>query len=250
MEQNISISDYLKKMHIYNGEKFYVNTNANKFPLLHDDFTPNHFWKLFLLQYEIVNQKKFVATETNKSFVFTLIYYFLRFENFYKSTLLYNVDNCEVALDKGLLIVGSFGVGKTSIAKTIVSIIENLSLNHYSNPVRMHNSLQLVEEFESSPSECRNEIITKYSKGFRIFDDVKNEREASNFGKVELFREILYKRCENKNYRTILLSNYDSEHPNDMAQAIDSFGRYGDRVYGRLFESFNFIEFKGKSMRK
>jgi hypothetical protein len=35
-----------------------------------------------------------------------------------------------------------------------------------------------------------------------------------------------------------------------MNQAIESFYRYEGQVYDRLYEAFNFIEIKGKSMRK
>src|SRR5690606_37136646 len=97
---------------------------------------------------------------------------------------------------------------------------------------------------------CRNYTTDQYSKGFRAFDDVKNEREASNFGKVDLFKEILYKRYESKNFRTILICNYDSDFPNDMEQVIESFSRYGDRNFDRFFVIFNFIEYKGISKRK
>jgi dephospho-CoA kinase len=87
-------------------------------------------------------------------------------------------------LDKGLLVVGGVGVGKTSIMKTIISLIRKCSLNFDKLPVRMYNTLDIVEEFESSSTNSRNDVINKYSKSFRVFDDVKNEREASNYGKV------------------------------------------------------------------
>ena len=48
----------------------------------------------------------------------------------------------------------------------------------------MHNTIDIVEEFENSLSNFRNDTINKYSKAFRIFDDVKNESEASNYGKL------------------------------------------------------------------
>lgn len=241
-----NITSYIASLEICNLS----NEIFNRFPAFHEVITPNEFWKLFLIFFERVNHKQFLVSQESKSIVFTLIYYFFQNDSFYKSPNLHKIANCEIRLNKGLIIVGGFGVGKTSILKTFALMIENLSINFNKYPVRFHNSIEIVEEFENSLSEYRNDIINRYSKGFRIFDDIKNEREASNYGKVDLFKEILYKRYENKNFRTILLCNYDSEFPNDMHQAIESFERYGDRNYDRLFEAYNFLEYKGKSHRK
>ncbi len=248
MEQKINsnlIASYIENLHKSSFENYF----NNRFPSFDKTITSNQFWKFFKLYFEKINKKEFIETQESKSFVYTLIYYFLRDEEFYKSPLIHKISNCEISLDKGLIIVGGFGVGKTVILKTICIMIESLSQNFNKYPVRFHNSIEIVEQFENSPSEYKNDIINRFSKGFRIFDDIKNEREASNYGKVDLFREILYKRHEFKNFRTILLCNYDSDFPNDMNQAIESFGRYGDRNYDRLFEGFNFVELKEKSKR-
>lgn len=226
-----------------------TSTVPNRFPQF-PDVSPVQFWNQFLEHFKLLNSKEFVITDDSKNFVFTILYYFLQKENFYKSPQIYKYEQCEISLKKGLIVFGGFGIGKTVIMKTIVSLIEKISINSRTISVRLHNTIEIVEEFENSDSMTRNYVISRYSKGFRVFDDLKNEREVSNFGKVDLFKEILYKRCERKNYRTILLCNYDSEYPNDMHQAIESFDRYGDRNFDRLFEAFNFIEFKGKSNRR
>lgn len=220
------------------------------FPKFDNSITPVHFLPIFKLQYKILYKKNFDATTESKSLVFTLYYYFFRKDNFYKSPLLYVPENSEPSLDKGLAIIGGCGTGKTSIVKTFVEVIKNISLNYYEVPVRMHNSLDIVHEFEKTAFEYRNEVIKKYSKGFRIFDDVKNEPEASNYGKSDIMSNILYLRCESRNFKTIILSNYDSDDPKNMKQAIESFDRYGDRVYDRFFEALNFLQLTSLSMRK
>jgi DNA replication protein DnaC len=242
---NNPFSEYLQNIE----NNYNLISTIIKFPVFQKHVNAIVLWKLFLIEYQFLNNKGFRVDDNSRKFVFTIIYYFLRGDNFNFSPSIYKTNNCIPSLDKGLLIVGSFGVGKTTILKTIVSIIEKLSLNFNMYPVRMHNTVTIVEEFENSLSNFKNDTIDRYSKGFRIFDDVKNEREASNFGKVDLFKEILYKRCETKNFRTIILCNYDSNFPNDMNAAIESFARYGDRNYDRLFEAFNFVEFKGSSNR-
>jgi hypothetical protein len=239
------IENYLQNLKIQNTNPH----SQKKFPNFANELNHIAFWKIFKEQYKILFNKNFIATAESKSLVYTLYYYFLKKENFFNSTLLYPIDNSNISLDKGLIIIGGFGVGKTSILKTFEVIIENLSLNHYEVPVRMHNTSDIVVEYEGIEFEHRNYVIIKYSKGFRIFDDIKNEREASNFGKVDILKEILYMRCENRNFRTILLCNYDSDTPKDMNQAIDSLERYGERVYDRLFEAFNFIQLKDLSKR-
>lgn len=248
MEKNHNVDSIASYLQTF-AKSSEVAKAINRFPKFNESFNAMVFWNLFLVHYEYVNNEKFIVTESSKTFVFTILYYFLQEQNFYKSPLLFNYDKCKTSLQKGLIVVGGFGVGKTSTVRTIVSLIEKLSVNYRLYPVRFHNTLEIVEEFESSDSIFKNDVINRYSKGFRVFDDVKNEREASNFGKIDLFKEILYKRCETKNYRTILLCNYDSEYPNDVHQAIESFERYGDRNFDRLFEAFNFIEFKGRSNR-
>lgn len=77
--------------------------------------------------------------------------------------------------------------------KTIVSLISKCRLNFDQQPVRMHNTVDIVEEFESCTNSSRINVSRKYSKSFRVFDDVKNEREASNYGKVDLFKGIFTK---------------------------------------------------------
>lgn len=249
MENNLSnnsIQNYLQKI----SNPPLSKSIRKPFPMFNESLTLVQFWNLFLVHFETLNNKKFEVDENSRIFVFTILSYFLRNQKFFASPMLHKVNHCNNSFEKGLIIVGGFGVGKTTLVKTIVSLIELHSINFKVYPVRYRNTLQIVEDYENSESISRNYTTDQYSKGFRVFDDVKNEREASNFGKVDLFKEILYKRYESNNFRTILICNYDSDFPNDMEQAIESFSRYGDRNFDRFFETFNFIEYKGSSKRK
>ena len=241
-----SIENFMENL--YNSN--IANEVNNRFPLFAQDLTPIKFWELFKFYFQKINQKDFLVSKESKCLVFTLIYYFLKNDSFYKSPNLFKNSGSEISLNKGLIIVGGFGVGKTSILETFSLLIKDISINYEKYPVRFHNAIEIVNSYETSSSELKNEIINKYSKGFRIFDDIKNEKEASNYGKTDVFKEILYNRHGAKNFRTILLCNYDSELPNDMHQTIESFIRYGGPNYDRIFETFNFVEFKGKSERK
>jgi DNA replication protein DnaC len=244
--QNNNFQKYLDKLKQESAD----STSKVVFPQFDNSITPKLFLKAFILQYKIIYEKSFDMTEESKFLICTLYYYFFRKDNFYKSPLVYVPENSKPSLDKGLAIIGGCGTGKTSIVKTFVEVIKNISLNHQEVPVRMHNSLDIVHEYQKTQFEHRTEVIDKYSAGFRIFDDVKNEPEALNFGKSDIMSDILYIRCEARNFKTIILCNYDSIDDKNMKQAIESFDRYGDRVYDRFFEAFNFIQLTSLSMRK
>lgn len=247
---NNGFSNYYEKLITTNSIKPNSTKNGFEFPpIFTESFTPEVFWKLFLDEYRFLNGRKFDGTNGGKKIVSTLIFYFLRDAEFYNSPCLYDVK-CDFSLNKGLIIIGGCGVGKTSILKAIVSLIEKFSTNFYQYPVRMHNTSNIVDEYEDPYLSVKTDIICKYSKSFRIFDDVNNERIANHFGKIDLIKEIIYKRCENKNFRTIILSNYHPDYPNDMNMAIDNLNRYGHRNFDRLHEAYNFIEFSGTSNRR
>lgn len=219
------------------------------YPIFDSSITSGDFLKAFKIKYKLLYKKDFIEREESTLFFYTLYYFFFRKSNFNNSPLLFR-DNLDISLDKGLIIFGGCGVGKTSIINTFVALIKEFSLNYHQIPVRMNYTKDIVLEFEKTEFEYRNEIIEKYSKGFQIFDDVKYEHEATYYGKKEVIGDILYKRCETRNFRTILTCNYDSENPKDINQAIESLLRYGDRVYDRLFEAFNFVELKALSSRR
>ena len=112
--------------------------------------------------------------------------------------------------------------------------------------------------FEKSSSEIQRDEFEKIMwRGSRYFDDLKTERIASNFGKVNIFKEILEERYNRMNTnstsinKTFITCNFKEGFENDIEAAIDEFGeKYGGRVYDRIFEMFNILEFKGLSFRK
>ncbi|OIQ22174.1 MAG: hypothetical protein BM557_02020 [Flavobacterium sp. MedPE-SWcel] len=94
-------------------------------------------------------------------------------------------------------------------------------------------------------------------KGSRYFDDLKTERIASNYGKVNIFKELLEERYNRvdpktkKRLKTFVTCNFKEGFEDNLEKAVDEFGeKYGSRVWDRMFEMFNIIEFKGKSFRR
>lgn len=206
-------------------------------------------YDLLVKKFPEVNGKQFQKQEgitiANLS---PLIYYFSKDKRFFECDNLSRIS--EPSFDKGLLIIGGFGNGKTSVMKTFESIFKGIKGFNFKG----YSANEVVTEFEKCTGDnadiLRKEFENSMWKGIRYFDDLKTERIASNFGKVNIFKEILEER-----YRlgslTYVTCNYKEGFPNDLEKALDEFeDKYGSRVYDRLYQMFNIIEFKGKSFRK
>jgi DNA replication protein DnaC len=218
--------------------------------------------------YKLENNKEFQPEANNgeaKALAVTLLYYFFKSQSFYKSPLL-NQTISKPDLNKGLLVVGGTGCGKTSTFKAIhkmlftgcttpVKLIKDI--NGASQPITRYNPLfgfstcnDVVSEYEGlNTAEEKKNFWNKYTKGTRYFDDLTTEREASNYGKVNLFQEMFEKRSIDLP-KTIATMNYHDQS-GSLKQTLDYLGeKYGFRVHDRLFQMFNIIELKGKSLRK
>lgn len=205
---------------------------------------------LVKIEFKTQEGREFIINANSEAYLYTLVYYFLQMDNFYKSNLLIKVDKHISSLEKGLCIIGNTGVGKTALLKAFESVF----FKHFHFSPTTHfktvSAIEVVNEFEKleTPFE-REEFYEKYNKGSRIFDDVKAERIASNFGKVNLFEQIFHSR-DAKKVKTIITCNFNDQYPNNFEKALYEFGvKYGPRVYDRLFSNYNFIVLEGKSFR-
>jgi len=203
-------------------------------------------WVLFKSHFQITNNKPFEITEFTIKNLEPIIYYFSKDERFFEC------DNLKKELsvpnfDKGLLIIGNFGNGKTSIMK----VFENIFKGIVGVGFKGYSANEVVTMFEKCSSDVdRDEFEKIMWRGTRYFDDLKTERIASNFGKVNIFKEIIEERYNRKS-KTYVTCNYKKDFPDDLNAALDEFeDKYEGRVYDRIFEMFNIIEFKGKSFRK
>lgn len=122
---------------------------------------------------------------------------------------------------------------------------------NYNNHVNLKftTTVDAVSKFESIEDENMFDFKERLYRGHLIIDDLMADKQASRFGKSELFEEILFQRLENKKMNSIITMNYDSENPNNMEFAINKLSRYGGRVFDRILGSFNFVELHGKSFR-
>jgi hypothetical protein len=228
-----------------------INNNKVMKPKLPiKSYTIEEIQNLFCAEYKIMFKRDFKFTEESKILLFTVLYYFFRDDHFFNSPCLIKPGGTNPSFDKGLLIMGNTGVGKTSMLLALEQLFNNYLLYFPKTHFKSITAYQTVNDFEKlKTSEERDDFFKKHQGGFRFYDDVKSEDDASNFGKVNLFKKILHQRNE-KRLRTIITCNYDPSFPNSFEKGLDEFGiRYDGRIYDRLFSDFNFIEARGKSLR-
>ena len=228
------------------AKKEYAKKLFEPLEVLENPLEKTVFWNEFIHIYKEYYNKSFQSTEESVENIKPIMRYFLKDEAFFDSSRLYTKIN-EPSFDKGLLIIGDYGNGKSSIMKTIHLVLQT----YPSLSFAYRSANDVVSDFEKCKEAVDKEIFWRNILAGRcFFDDVKTEREASNYGKVNLFKDIIERRYDKK-VITHLSCNYHPEHPNDIEAGLEEFGEmYGGRVYDRLKEQYNIIEFKGQSFRK
>jgi DNA replication protein DnaC len=107
----------------------------------------------------------------------------------------------------------------------------------------------LVLRYEHCTSASEKEYFFKdVSRPKMFIDDLMSERMASNYGKVDVIQDVLMQRYD-KRLITFASCNYNDNDYCAKSTLEDIGLRYGSRIYDRLFEMFNVIEFKGSSLR-
>lgn len=237
------------------NEKEYLQRLRKEKAVPEKKFTKQELWTLFIKEFKIIHGREFVCNDEIIENIKPIMLYFLQDDDFFFCKNLSGLS--KPSFDKGLLIIGNFGNGKTAammVFEKIFKEIKSISFKGYTTK-------EIVSMFESinpndSTAITRAQFDQKTTKGRRYFDDVKTERHASNFGKMNLMKEILEER-ENKCLpplyatKTHLTCNYKEGFEGDVQKGLDEFEeKYGSRLYDRLFKMFNIIEFKGKSFRR
>lgn len=228
------------------------------------DIDIEYFYQVFQKAYHCYQSKPFDLTgNMGEARVFsrTLTAYFLAKNAFLQSPLLHHASAPN--LDKGLLVLGRYGTGKSSVFNTFhmlfkdacsKGILVKMKDDQYKNLAMFrlafgfHSTNQIVRQFEGLKGPEEKEFFwKKNSAGTKYFDDLTTENQASYYGKIELFKDILELRYMNR-ARTFASMNF---YGNSVEDTLDFLAdRYGERVYDRLFEMFNIIELKGSSLRK
>ncbi|HIP21381.1 MAG TPA: hypothetical protein EYG72_00195 [Candidatus Pacebacteria bacterium] len=175
--------------------------------------------------------REFIIDKDNKRYINLLCSYFSNDEVF--------ESNFGGDLRKGLFVFGPVGVGKTSSLEIIRRISTKYNLKKLW--FLRKSTHEIVSEFNAL--DKKEITIRKYTKGLVMFDDLGSEIEGSNYGKEDIFIRILEMRYDqfiDKGIKTHITSNYSFHQLKN---------RYGERVYDRLKEMFNFLELSGESRR-
>lgn len=217
--------------------------------------------------FKVLTGTDFEETPDTLANIEPIVKYFAKDESFKNcKRLIVNLEGSliplEPSFDKGLLIIGNYGNGKSTILKCFEYMIShNYKIavdKHWDNVYdwknarfKIVNCHDLVSEFEglSSPN-AKKAFYQKYSTFRYSFDDLKKEKLASNYGITNVVQSVLEKRYDGK-VKTFGTCNYPENEPNDLNKALYEFStKYGGHVYDRVFQMFNIIEFQGKSFRK
>lgn len=140
-------------------------------------------------------------------------------------------------LNKGLLIVGHVGTGKTMLLRTV----RNAMRNAYGLQFGIKSASDLVRQF----TENGYEGIEKWMNAPHVcFDDLGSEGEAVHYGKrTNLMAEIIEARYERMMQGIKCWSHFTTNLGTDKILKI-----YGGRVASRLQQMTNLIEIGGKSV--
>jgi DNA replication protein DnaC len=232
---NPKVIEYTKKLNSFSDN----NISLVKYP------TKNELWKEFKSNFIKNENKEFDQNINCLENIKPLFYYFIGDINEFRKcnnvSLLSNPS-----LEKGLLIIGGYGVGKSSVMKALQD-----SLQLYPQRFIYYSANNIVTRYETcQTNDDKSKFFKEMTSGKLLFDDLTTEEIASNYGKIDILKRIIEERYDLKK-TTHIAMNYDNRFPNDVKKALDYIGeRYGDRVYDRIFEMFNVVEFTGLSMRK
>lgn len=177
-----------------------------------------------------IHGKKFHLHTEDKPTIYLMLCYFLQDE--LAATQL-NID-----LNKGILLTGPVGCGKTTLINLMKFFIQKQEQKFYTKPCR-DISFEFIEDGYS--------VIHRYSKppsfggvggGCICFDDLGTENSLKYYGnECNVMAEILLTRYDlfvSKNLLTHITTNLSASEIEEM---------YGNRVRSRLREMLNLISF-------
>jgi len=162
-----------------------------------------------------------------------------------------NLDEA-YSFEKGIMIHGFVGCGKTLIMQGLVNLTKSFALNGNLNVpyFRSINSYAVThafaikgyEIFENRiPSQDAYNGSVSLLNSWLFIDDIGSEPVVSYYGNEEkIIGELLTMRYS-KPYKTAGTTNLDVKSLKDL---------YGERVFSRMRERFNFIYMEGNDRRK
>ncbi len=188
-------------------------------------------WKLF----NRLKPEGYRLNEANKKIILTLLPYFIKLPTFNEHKLIKN----QASLDKGILLYGDLGVGKSMLFEILHDMgkcLFELNNRDFWFPKISTGSFvyQYMNSFKDNFSTFN---LDAYRRGNLYIDDLGFEKKA--FNNHEVIGELLFERYRN-NALTFVTTNLS---PKEISE------RYGARIGDRLAEMFNIIKWEGESFR-
>jgi len=139
----------------------------------------------------------------------------------------------KLALNKGICLAGSFGIGKTVILQTITELF---NYAEYSKNVRSINAKEYVTEINQDKS-----IVDFYKKRPLFIDDIGQETTSVNsYGTIiEPIRELISTRYDNGAF-TLATTNFKYDSLKKL---------YGQHIVDRFYEMVTVVNLMGENLR-
>lgn len=167
--------------------------------------------------------KDLILNQYNKIFIKTICY-FLSKDNRFETELGYSFN-------KGLLIRGICGIGKTYLLECLV--------DNELNPIDIFSMIHITDQIRKN-----GEFKIKARKIIFLDDVGAEEPTVTHYGsKISFFEDfILRYDLYNKSFYNLIFST------NNNFEELES--KYGQRVRSRIKKMFNIIDVEGEDMRK
>lgn len=138
---------------------------------------------------------------------------------------------------KGIMLIGGYGVGKTTLMRIfqLKNKLQNCNVEYY----RVVSSMQVMREFK----EIGASVVDKYLSGVICFDDLGRELENAHkhYGESSnIMSEIIQER-----YLAGVKTNFTTNF--SLAKLTEM---YGEVVTSRLFEMCVIIDFKNEQDKR
>lgn len=190
--------------------------------------------------------KPFILDETNQAIFDLLCLYFSHDSKFVSDAE--NLGILSPSLEKGILLAGNFGVGKT----WIMTLFSRNQLQVFA----LHNAKEIADLFESKGAESQGQFIEPpklpvndgrnfyHSTMGMCIDDMGTEREKNHYGnKKSVIGDLIELRYARGHVGKLL-------HVTTNLKAEEIKEAYGGRVASRLREIMNIIELTGNDRRR
>jgi len=211
-------------------------------------------WKYDMMRTFAYNRAKeilkyqFIIDEDNEDVFNLLCYYFCQDQDGFMNQAK-KMELEDVALDKGILLCGNFGTGKTDMMKVFQKNPRQVYFMRTARKVcddfMKSVDKQIPREYIEPYKNAINDPSTLYQPLSGIcVDEIGAESEKNNFGnKANVIGDLMELKYAEK-----YLGVFCHGTTNLSAAELKTF--YGERVTSRMRQTFNFIELPGKDRRK